>query len=199
MISPSLVDQLTHKQDKDWLTQPMLTTSSSSDLIKQRLIKSRNFYHQCLKSVIASLTRTSIQRAQTTKFRKNANMQYHTTAWKVSKSGVFSGPYFPVFGPEQNLFLDTFHAVYLTHIPDINWRNPLLRMNFLDTWKMFHELTLTEKIKLRTFTSHIELIFLHDSELCTLTGRLDGQITVFFTRKPFFARTMMLKIRLRFS
>ena len=149
MISPSLVDQLTHKQDKDWLTQPMLTTSSSSDLIKQRLIKSRNFYHQCLKSVIASLTRTSIQRAQTTKFRKNANMQYHTTAWKVSKSGVFSGPYFPVFGPEQNLFLDTFHAVYLTNIPDINWRNPLLRMNFLDTWKMFHELTLTEKIKLK--------------------------------------------------
>ena len=50
------------------------------------------------------------------------------TAWKVSKYRVFSGPYFPAFGlnterysvfspnagkygPEKNLYLDTFHAV----------------------------------------------------------------------------------------
>ena len=40
------------------------------------------------------------------------------TAWKVSKYGVFSGPYFPVFspntgidGPEITPYLDTFHAV----------------------------------------------------------------------------------------
>ena len=33
------------------------------------------------------------------------------TAWKVSKYGVFSGPYFPVFGPEKTSYLDTFHAV----------------------------------------------------------------------------------------
>ena len=40
------------------------------------------------------------------------------TAWKVSKYGVFSGPYFPVFspnagkyGPEKSPYLDTFHAV----------------------------------------------------------------------------------------
>ena len=40
------------------------------------------------------------------------------TAWKVSKYGVFSGPYFPVFipntgkyGPEKNPYLDTFHVV----------------------------------------------------------------------------------------
>ena len=38
--------------------------------------------------------------------------------WKVSKYGVFSGPYFPVFSPnkgkngqEKNPYLDTFHAV----------------------------------------------------------------------------------------
>ena len=30
---------------------------------------------------------------------------------KVSKYVVFSGPYFPVFGPEKTPFLDTFHAV----------------------------------------------------------------------------------------
>ena len=41
------------------------------------------------------------------------------TAWKVSKYGVFSGPYFPVFspntgkyGPEKTSYLDTFDAVY---------------------------------------------------------------------------------------
>ena len=33
------------------------------------------------------------------------------TALKVSKYGVFSGPYFPVFGPEETPYLDTFHAV----------------------------------------------------------------------------------------
>ena len=41
-----------------------------------------------------------------------------STAWKVSKYGVISGPYFPVFGlntgkygPEITPYLDTFHAV----------------------------------------------------------------------------------------
>ena len=40
------------------------------------------------------------------------------TAGKVSKYGVFSGPYFPVFGmntgkygPDKTPYLDTFHAV----------------------------------------------------------------------------------------
>ena len=40
------------------------------------------------------------------------------TARKVSKYGVFSGPYFPVFGlntgkygPEKTPYFDTFHAV----------------------------------------------------------------------------------------
>ena len=33
------------------------------------------------------------------------------TVWKMSKYGVFSGTYFPVFGPEKTPYLDTFHAV----------------------------------------------------------------------------------------
>ena len=40
------------------------------------------------------------------------------TAWKVSKYGVFRGPYFRVFGlntekyrPEKTPYLDIFHAV----------------------------------------------------------------------------------------
>ena len=44
--------------------------------------------------------------------------EYTNTAWKESKNGFFSGPYFPVFspntgnyGPEKTLYLDTFHAV----------------------------------------------------------------------------------------
>ena len=41
------------------------------------------------------------------------------TAWKVSKYGVVSGPYFPVFGldtgkygPEITPYFDTFHTVW---------------------------------------------------------------------------------------
>ena len=44
------------------------------------------------------------------------------TAWKVSKYGVISGPYFPVFGlntgkygSEIIPYLDTFHAVLVAH------------------------------------------------------------------------------------
>ena len=40
------------------------------------------------------------------------------TAWRVSKYGVFSSPYFPVFiskagkyGPEKTPYLDTFHTL----------------------------------------------------------------------------------------
>ena len=47
----------------------------------------------------------------------NYKMVAHT-AWKVSKYGAISGPYFPVFSPntgkyrqEITLYLDTFHAV----------------------------------------------------------------------------------------
>ena len=53
------------------------------------------------------------------------------TAWKMSKYGVFSGPYFPVFspntgkyGPEKTLYLDTFHAA-----------NPIG-----DLWKKSHKI-----------------------------------------------------------
>ena len=35
-----------------------------------------------------------------------------TTAWKVPKYGVFSGPYLHVFGAEKKPCLDTFHAVH---------------------------------------------------------------------------------------
>ena len=35
------------------------------------------------------------------------------TAWKVSKYGVFCGPYFSVFRPEKTPYLSTFHAVAL--------------------------------------------------------------------------------------
>ena len=42
-----------------------------------------------------------------------------STAWKVSKYGAFSGPYFPVFSPnagkygrKKNPYLDTIYAVY---------------------------------------------------------------------------------------
>ena len=43
------------------------------------------------------------------------------TAWKVSKYGIYSGPFFPVFelntgkyGAEKTPYLDTFPAVFST-------------------------------------------------------------------------------------
>ena len=36
---------------------------------------------------------------------------YINSLRKVSKYGVISGPYFPVFGPEITPYLDTFHKV----------------------------------------------------------------------------------------
>ena len=51
-----------------------------------------------------------------------------TTAWKVSKYGVVSGPYFPVFvmntgkyGPEITPYLDTFHTVMIAKNRGIFW------------------------------------------------------------------------------
>ena len=48
------------------------------------------------------------------------------TAYKVCKYGVFPGPYFPAFspnigkyGPEENPYLDTFHAVFVINKPKI--------------------------------------------------------------------------------
>ena len=44
------------------------------------------------------------------------------TAWKVSKYGIVSGPYFPIFGlntgkyrPEITRYFDTFHTVATSH------------------------------------------------------------------------------------
>ena len=52
------------------------------------------------------------------KFDIDKRVTIYSTAWKVSKYGVFFGPYFPVFsrntgkyGPEITPYLDTFHAV----------------------------------------------------------------------------------------
>ena len=57
-----------------------------------------------------------------------------TTVWKVSKYGVFSAAYFPVFspntgkyGPEKTTYLDTFYAVnskILIHAPKLkpHWK-----------------------------------------------------------------------------
>ena len=48
------------------------------------------------------------------------------TAWKVSKYGVTSGPYFPVFRPEITPYLDTFHVVSLFDAIMCKSKKPLL-------------------------------------------------------------------------
>ena len=67
------------------------------------------------------------------------------TAWKVSKYGVFSGPYFPVFRlitetyskwgkyrPEKFPYLDTFHAVWYiqNHISLFLWTLSVVNKHF---------------------------------------------------------------------
>ena len=53
-------------------------------------------------------------------FDTNSLSWVSDTAWKMSKYGVISGPYFPVFipnirkyGPEITPYLDTFYAVWV--------------------------------------------------------------------------------------
>ena len=55
----------------------------------------------------------------TKKFVQKHTSKFSGTAWKASKYGVISGPYFPAFGlntekhgPETTSYLDTFHAVW---------------------------------------------------------------------------------------
>ena len=43
------------------------------------------------------------------------------TASKVSKYGVFSGPYFPVFGLEKTPYLDTFHTEPVVLVPIVDF------------------------------------------------------------------------------
>ena len=45
-------------------------------------------------------------------FLSTVRFDYHNCQmYSVSKYGVFSGPYFPVFGPEETPYWDTFYAV----------------------------------------------------------------------------------------
>ena len=57
---------------------------------------------------------------QENKINKKCENMKRVTARKVSKYGVFSGPYFPLFSPntgkygsEKTPFLETFHAVVI--------------------------------------------------------------------------------------
>ena len=45
----------------------------------------------------------------------------HSTAWKMSKYGVCSGPYFPVFVPEKTPYLGTFHAALFLILSIFLW------------------------------------------------------------------------------
>ena len=63
-----------------------------------------------------------------------------STVWKVSKYGVITGPYFPVFSPntgkyrpEITPYMDTFHAVLSYNMGLINLKleyNTEQKMNF---------------------------------------------------------------------
>ena len=82
----------------------------------------------------------------------------NNTARKVPKYGVFSGPYFPVFGQEKTPYLDTFQVVYVSKYTDkyasgINLRTVaaniyLFKVNNRNTRKR------------RRLISHLLLIFL---------------------------------------
>ena len=50
------------------------------------------------------------------------------TAWNVPQYGVFSGPYFPVFGPEKTPYMDTFHAVGWFYTIDVFSHNTQRRI-----------------------------------------------------------------------
>ena len=94
-----------------------------------------------------------------------------STARKVSKYGVISGPYFPVFslnagkyGPEITPYLDTFHAVkiiyYATHVKT-STQPRTLKLRIKLTRNLFHEKILTPLLPLHNpiFTSAPIMLF----------------------------------------
>ena len=83
--------------------------------------------------------------------KKDFQKKYHcTTAWKVSKCGFISGPYFPVFsrntgkyGPQITPYLDTFDVVHFTRkaIDLFAWRNQsnmLVERNYYFPWNYYY-------------------------------------------------------------
>ena len=93
-----------------------------------------HFFLQPLHSRIASFTKTW----QTMTWQRKRF--FSINAWKMSKCGVFSGPYFAAFelntgkyGPERNPYLDTFHAVYIWLLNQITYQ----RMQKSDNIKGF--------------------------------------------------------------
>ena len=69
-----------------------------------------------------------------------------TTAWKVSRHGVISVPYFPEFspnagkyGPDITPYLDTFHAVYLNLISTSNYQTRSANSNILPEFSCKNE------------------------------------------------------------
>ena len=83
----------------------------------------------------------------------------NSTAWKVSKYGVFSSLYFPVFGlntgkyePEKTPFLDTFHAA--SHIFSKYARDMFI---YVSQWWVvnMYQRHLTE-IKIQTFAKGLD-------------------------------------------
>ena len=75
----------------------------------------------CLALQVCAYTRDSLVPMGT--FNWTSSIFYCNKAWKVFKYGVFSGPYFPVFGPEKTPYLDTLYAVQilLNAHPNVYW------------------------------------------------------------------------------
>ena len=67
-----------------------------------------------------------------------SKVMFSITAWKVSQYGVFSGPYFPVFGPENTPYFDTFHAV------NVFCSNILIKFRFIFRRKLIKSRSLKE-------------------------------------------------------
>ena len=59
------------------------------------------------------------------------------TAWKVYKYGVFSGPYFPVFGHFSHSIIFTNHSGDLTELATFLYESFLYESNKKTPWKIF--------------------------------------------------------------
>ena len=64
------------------------------------------------------------------------------TAWKVSKCGVFSGPYFPAFGLNTEIFdfSNKFLIItwYKKNVDENSWKSHFHKENFLEYfWGIF--------------------------------------------------------------
>ena len=83
----------------------IIATTKTMKIIRKTIIKTTITSVEVPSvSVLAESKENTLSERLRKKKQKNGGFQKSNTAWKVSKDGVFSGPYFPAFGLNTEIY-----------------------------------------------------------------------------------------------